>query len=148
MGEIMNISTIAIALIAWQLLRNNNPKNNKGVDLGGISNFLSPDAKDIVDNIGTLTNGSGDKTSAILSLITNPSVMSFADSMFGKGKTQPSAPEPTASSTNDNTDSGYNYPEGTEEARQFFAPIESVAGKEVSSKLYQMYDNWYSKKRL
>ena len=32
------------------------------------------------------------------------------------------------------------------ESREFFRPVEKVAGAEISGKLYKLYDNWYVKK--
>ena len=34
----------------------------------------------------------------------------------------------------------------SQESRDFFRPVEKVAGVEISSKLYGLYDNWYIKK--
>ncbi len=31
-------------------------------------------------------------------------------------------------------------------SKEFFKPIEKVAGNEISQKLYEIYDNWYIKK--
>ena len=34
----------------------------------------------------------------------------------------------------------------SQESKDFFKPIENVAGAEISQKLYSLYDNWYIKK--
>lgn len=176
----MNIATIAMCLLAYRMLNNNsasraNTSNTTNIGSGVLDSMLSDEAKNIMGSVRTLTNGDGDKTGALLSILTNPSVMSVVSSMFGgvldnivnfgRGSSNDGASNSSAegnSETSDGTtDSDSNtspyshnattdnreydttpYYGGTEGAHQFFAPVDNIAGTEVASKLYHMYDNY------
>ena len=206
--------------LAWQLLSNNTQSSPKIQD---IAPFLNEDTRGILDGVTKLsspTATSEDKTGAIFQMMTNPTVMSFAQNLFGgnagsttgqgdapppstqQPPTTPSTPPtPTTSDTDtptfpqnwaqssqfspqitlpqaDNTtqtqsgfrqqgqsplqvgysvkqvdtpiqsqgyqnDEGYTFPSPTERAKQFFAPIDTIATAEVKHKLCYFYDNWY-----
>ncbi len=217
----MNWSTAIMMFLAWQLLSNNTQSSPKIQD---IAPFLNEDTRGILDGVTKLsspTATSEDKTGAIFQMMTNPTVMSFAQNLFGgnassttgQGDAPPSAtqtptstngtpPTPTANGAvdtstppknwapssqfapqtttpqADNTnpsqssfyqteqsplqggysakhadtptqsqgyqnDEGYTFPSPTERAKQFFAPIDTIATAEVKHKLCYFYDNWY-----
>ena len=213
----MNWSTAIMLFLAWQLLSNNTQSSPKIQD---IAPFLNEDTRgilDVVTKLSSPTATSEDKTGAIFQMMTNPTVMSFAQNLFGgnTGSTtgqadappsstqQPSTtpPTPPTSGTDtstfpanytqsgqfspqitvpqgDNTtqtqsgfcqpgqsplqgdysdkqphtptqsqgyqnDEGYTFPSPTERAKQFFAPIDTIATAEVKHKLCYFYDNWY-----
>ncbi len=176
----MNIATIAICLLAYRMLNNNSASrgsadNTANMGSGVLDSMLSEEAKNIMGSVRTLTNGEGDKTGALLSILTNPSVMSVVSSMFGgvldnivnfgKGTTSSNSTDNSTSdststsssagadnNSSDNSTSTYDnsvydttpYYGGSEGAQQFFAPIDNIAGREVSSRLYHMYDNYYN----
>lgn len=151
--------------------------NSSNMGGGVLDSMLSDEAKNIMGSVRTLTSGEGDKTGALLSILTNPSVMSVVSNMFGgvldnivnfgkNGSDDSNAcnsgdssshtssnsagdfantPPNSSASTYDN--SAYDttpYYGGSEGAQQFFAPIDNIAGREVSSRLYHMYDNYYN----
>lgn len=140
----MNLSTIAIALLAWQLLSNNNDKQNgkpNASPLDNISQFVSEDTKSIIDCVGKLSDkncSQEDKTGALFQMMTNPTVMNVASSLFKK--TEEHKDEPFVN------DEGYQFETPSEQSRDFFKPIDNIADAEVKHKLYWFYDNWYVKR--
>ena len=142
----MNLSTIALALLAWQLLSNNNQSKPKpsAIPLDTISQFVNDDAKSIIDCVGKLSSNDAtqqDKTGAILQMMTNPAVMNMATSLFGNGKTTDGkkTDEPIVN------DEGYKFEQPSQASKEFFKPIDNIADAEVKNKLYWFYDNWYVK---
>lgn len=142
----MNLSTIALVLLAWQLLSNNNQSKprSSATPLDTISQFVNDDAKSIIDCVGKLSSNDAtqmDKTGAILQMMSNPAVMSMASSLFGNGKTSDSAKadEPIVN------DEGYEFEQPSKDSKEFFKPIDNIADAEIKSKLYWFYDNWYVK---
>lgn len=135
----MNLSTIALALLAWQLLSggNNQQQKPQASPLENISQFMSDDTKNILESVSKLSSKDStqeDKTGAILQMITNPTVMNMASSLFGK----------TDKKTETN-DEGYKFDTPSSDSREFFKPIDNIADSEVKHKLYWFYDNWYVK---
>lgn len=136
----MNLSTIAIALLAWQLLSNNNDtKQSKSADspLDNISQFVSDDTKSILDCAKKLSDKNStqeDKTGALFQMMTNPAVMNMASSLFKKAEEQPVV-----------NDEGYKFETPSKQSREFFKPIDNIADAEIKHKLYWFYDNWYVK---
>lgn len=135
----MNLSTIAMLLIAWQLLsKSNAPKQNKS-PLESLSSFMSDDTKNIMDSITKLSDKDAsqeDKTGAIFQMMTNPAVMDMASKLFNKQ-------EPDKKQ--DENDEGYKFETPSATSREFFRPIDNIADAEVKHKLYWFYDNWYVK---
>lgn len=136
----MNLSTIALALLAWQLLSGSNqPKQKPAASpLETISQFVSDDTKSIIDCVEKLSSNNSsqqDKTGAILQMMTNPTVMNMASNLFGKAN----ADEPIVN------DEGYKFEQPSKDSREFFKPIDNIADSEVKNKLYWFYDNWYVK---
>lgn len=132
----MNLSWLALALVAMQLL--NCPKD-KPKKTPNLTEFLSDDTKSMLDCFGKLTSSdTTDKLSAIMQALSNPVVMNVAQSFFST----PQKDEPTGEFTNDE---GYTFEKPSQEAKEFFHPIEHIADPEVKNKLYTLYDNWYLK---
>lgn len=134
----MNLSWLALALVAMQLLnsQNNKPKPSKP----DLTDFLSDDTKNLVDCLGKLTSdNTEDKLGAIMQAVTNPTVISVAQSIFSKPETPPKENETFANHE------GYAFKSPSHEAQEFFKPIEHIADPEVKNKLYTLYDNWYLK---
>ena len=137
----MNLSTIALALLAWQLLSGGNSPAKKPdkSPLETISQFVNDDTKNIIDCVGKLSSNDSsqqDKTGAILQMMTNPAVMNMASSLFGKGQ---SDEKPVVN------DEGYKFEQPSKASQEFFKPIDNIADAEVKHKLYWFYDNWYVK---
>lgn len=139
----MNLSTIAIALLAWQLLSNTNGKkqdNHSSSPLDGFSQFVNDDTKSILDCVGKLSDKNSsqeDKTGALFQMMTNPTVMNMASSLFKKAEEKQSEPMVN--------DEGYKFDTPSQQSRDFFKPIDNIADTEIKHKLYWFYDNWYVK---
>lgn len=138
----MNLSTIAIALLAWQLLSTNGEQHSKSnaSPLDNISQFVSEDTKSILDCVGKLSDkncSQEDKTGALFQMMTNPTLMNMASSLFNK--TEEPKNEPIVN------DEGYKFETPSQQSRDFFKPIDNIADAEVKHKLYWFYDNWYVK---
>ena len=136
----MNLSTIAIALLAWQLLSKGGDKQQKNAQspLDNIAQFVNDDAKSIIDCVGKLSDKNSsqeDKTGALFQMITNPAVMNMASGLFKKNDEQPPI----------GNDEGYEFETPSKQSRDFFKPIDNIADAEVKHKLYWFYDNWYVK---
>lgn len=138
----MNLSTIALALLAWQLLSNGQDKQQEKAPtspLENISQFVNDDTKNILDCVQKLSSKDStqeDRTGAIFQMITNPTVMNMASSLFKK------AEEPSKPVVNDE---GYRFETPSKASQEFFKPIDNIADAEVKHKLYWFYDNWYVK---
>ena len=153
----MNLSTVALLLIAWQVLSgsgNNGAKQQnapKTSPLDSLSGFLSDDTKNIINCVNKLSDkncSQEDRTGAIFQMMTNPAVMNIASSFFGGGSdTQQKECEQTQTPPNaENTNSeGYAFEQPSSTAQEFFRPIDNIADAEVKHKLYWFYDNWYVK---
>ncbi|MCM1533637.1 MAG: hypothetical protein NC099_03180 [Corallococcus sp.] len=136
------MTTIAIALLAWQLLTSgNSPSEKKRSPLEDLSQFVSDDAKSIIDCVGKLSSNDvsqEDKTGAIFQMMTNPAVINIADSLFKKDK--------TSRQTEVKNDEGYTFEQPSLASQEFFRPIDNIADAEIKHKLYRFYDNWYVNK--
>lgn len=138
----MNLSTIALALLAWQLLSGNNGKQqgkSAKSPLESISQFVSDDTKSILDCVGKLSDKDStqeDKTGALFQMMTNPAVMNMASNLFKKTEEQ----QPIVN------DEGYKFDSPSPQSKEFFKPIDNIADAEIKHKLYWFYDNWYVKK--
>lgn len=124
----MNLSTIAIALLVWQLLSRK--------DDVPFADMLNDDNKNLLDGIQKLTDKNADqsdKTGAILQLLTNPSIMNAAQNLFANSQEKPLV-----------NSEGYNLGTPSKASKQFFQSVDKIADEEVKSKLYKWYD-WYVK---
>lgn len=163
----MNITMIAVCLLAYRMLKGNSTSNNttQRDTSSMIDSMLSDDAKSILGSIDSLTASGGDRTGALLSLLTNPSVMAVVSGMFGglldnlvnlgnnrgedanRQTDQPTGADSSTDVQDDRDNSQYDtspYYHGSANAKQFFTRVDDIAGQEVSSKLYHIYDNWYT----
>lgn len=125
----MNLSVIALALLALQLL------SNKPEKKPSIADFLSDDTKSLISCVEKLSdkNAQGsDKTEALLQMMTNPQVAEIAEKLFAK-------------KDNLKNDEGYDFGSPSQASKDFFRPIDNVADAEVKHKLYSFYDKWYVK---
>ncbi len=145
----MNWSTVALLFFAWQMLSQNKQSSPK---LQDVAPFLNDETKDILDGVTKLSSATAtneDKTSAILQMMTNPTVMNLAQNLFGTKKDDnTTTPPPTNQTTAPGTppeqnDEGYTFDSPTERAKQFFAPIDTITTAEIKHKLCYFYDNWY-----
>lgn len=128
----MNLSTITLLVLAWQLLANSNGEKSP---LDNVGSLLTEDNKAVVDNIKKLTDSTAsaeDKTGAVLGLATNPSVAVIAEKLLGKKDSAPLI-----------NDEGFNLGTPSADSRIFFKEVDNVADTEVKSKLYKWYDWQY-----
>lgn len=143
----MNWSTVALLFLAWQMLSQNKQSSPK---LQDVAPFLSDETKDILDGVAKLSSATAtneDKTGAILQMMTNPTVMNIAQNLFGTKGTNQTPDEPNDTPPDDSlknqNDEGYTFDSPTERAKQFFAPVDTIATTEIKHKLCYFYDNWY-----
>ena len=125
----MNLSTALLLLVAWQMLGNKS-NDRQQMSPPDLKSFLSDDTRTLIDSIGKLsstTATSDEKTGALLGLVTNPTVMSLAESFLGGQK-------PLVN------DEDYNLGTPSKESQEFFKPVDTIADAEVKSKLYKWYD--------
>ena len=153
----MNLSTVALLLIAWQVLSNsgNNgaerPNTPRRSPLEGLSDFLSDDTKNIISCFNKLSDSQcsqEDRTGAIFQMMTNPAVMNIASSIFSGNNTQPQQsqqPQPNEQADAHTNSEGYKFEQPSTASQEFFRPIDNIADAEVKHKLYWFYDNWYVK---
>ena len=130
----MNLSTVALILLAWQLLSKKSAPSASPLD--NLSQFMSDDTKSILDCVEKLSNKDAtkeDKTGAIFQMMTNPAVMSVAEGLFKKKD----EPAPVVN------DEGYKFETPSKDSQEFFRPIDNIADAEIKHKLYWFYDNWY-----
>ena len=157
----VNLSMLALILLAWQLLSNGSNSQSKPSTRPqiGLSDFLNDDTRDMLNCVNKLSNSQcsqEDRTSAIFQMMTNPAVMNLASNLFG-GKAQEnpgeSAPQQENSVHTQNSttsdphvnDEGYRFETPSQASQEFFRPIDNIADTEVKHKLYWFYDNWYVK---
>ena len=153
----LNLSTVALILLAWQVLSKNNDRrdNSQSSPTVGLTDFLSDDTKNMLDCFGKLSNGTcsqEDRTSAIFQMMANPAVMNIASNLFGGfGATNASTTDTTPRDSQSSEKTAYTNSEGykfetpTAESVEFFRPIDNIADAEIKHKLYRFYDNWYVK---
>ena len=145
----MNLSTVALLLIAWQVLSSNSRERQNtshSSPLDNLSGFLSDDTKNIINCVNKLSDkqcSQEDKTGAIFQMITNPAVMNIASSFFGGNSKQDNEPQPQADGQTNSE--GYKFEQPSAASQEFFRPIDNIADAEVKHKLYWFYDNWYIK---
>lgn len=146
----MNLSTVAIALLAWQML--SNTQNTKKSGAPDLFDFLSDDTKTMlncVEKLSSNRSSNDDKIGAILQMMSNPVIMEFVQNTFGK-KAEGEAPkEEQKEERFENKEErfenqeGYKFETPSADCKEFFRPIENIADNEVKNKLYWFYENWY-----
>ena len=163
-GWSVNLSTVALILLAWQLLSNTpNKENTRPRPQVGLSDFLSDDTKSMINCVDKLSSSQcsqEDRTSAIFQMISNPAVINLASNLFG-GMGNSTTANPTNNTTenaenlsqkqeNHSSDQhvnseGYRFETPSSASQEFFRPIDNIADTEIKHKLYWFYDNWYVK---
>lgn len=146
----MNFSTVAMLLLAWQLLKSQNTEKQRKPDL---TEFLSDETKNVIECVNKLStkNTSGDdKMGAIFQIVSNPTIMGLLQNLLAK-KDEKSAQNEEKSAQNEThiddltNEEGYSFEKPSDACREFFRPIDNIADAEVKHKLYWFYDNWYVK---
>ena len=150
-GFSLKLSTVALMLIAWQVLTSGNNSSQQNTPqsspLDTISAFLSDDTKNILSCVSKLSDkqcSQEDRTGAIFQIMTNPQVMNIANNLFGGNGEQQEQKhdEQTNGYTNGE---GYRFEQPSPASQEFFRPIDNIADAEVKHKLYWFYENWYIK---
>ena len=143
----MNLSVIALAVLAWKLFSDNQRERQKDTQPKiGIADLLNDDVKTVIEGAEKLTSrdtNAEEKMGAILGLMSNPTVMSFAESFFGQKKAPQDEPPQAPQKDAFTNDEGYNFGKPSNACQEFFRPIDNIADAEVKNKLYWFYDNWY-----
>lgn len=146
----MNLSTVAMLLLAWQLLKSQNAENQRKPDL---TEFLSDETKNMIECVNKLSAKSAsndDKMGAIFQIASNPTVMGLLQNLFAKADANTSQNKPQNAQNETHiddltNDEGYSFEKPSDACREFFRPIDNIADAEVKHKLYWFYDNWYVK---
>lgn len=145
----MNLSVIALAVLAWKLFsdRQTREKDSHQPKIA-ITDFLNDEMKTVIQGAEMLTNKNAtndERMSAIIGLMSNPTVMSFAEGFFGKRneEKQETQEEQGRGEQSFSNEEGYEFERPSQASQEFFRPIEKIADPEVKSKLYWFYDNWY-----
>ena len=134
----MNLSTIALLLLGWQLLSGTQTTDGKK-EFSPLQ-LLSEDNRNLLEDITKLSDKSTtaeQKTSAVLDLVGNPAVMSLAAKLLGNNASD----EENKPIVNDE---GYNFGTYDKSCKECFRAVDNVADAEIKSKLYNWYD-WYVK---
>lgn len=158
----MNLLPLALGFLAWQFLKKNGNGTNSALGgLNGIGNLLNnPDALGMLTSFGKLSDKkatTAEKTSALIELLSSPAILEVAKSLFknyapasgsDKADNRQSEEKKTGAGKKSSpiSEDDFKTEEATDESKQFFKPVETVAGVEISKKLYHLYDNWYLKK--
>ena len=148
----MNLSTVALILLAWQLLSNgqNSQHNSSPRSQIGLTDFLNDDAKNMLNCVNMLSSrqcSQEDRTSAIFQMMGNPAVMNLASNLFGGASSQTQQGQSTDTTSQDPhvNSEGYRFETPSASSQEFFRPIDNIADAEIKHKLYWFYDNWYVK---
>ncbi len=147
----MNLSTVALILLAWQLLSNGDNSKPKSTPPLAIADILSDDVKSVINSAQKLSDkncSQSDRAGAIFEIISNPALQNLAGNLFGNAATKSTpdmrAEEPPPTQQNVNNE-GYRFETPSTASQEFFRPIDNIADAEVKHKLYWFYDNWYNK---
>jgi len=154
-GFAMNLLPL---LLGFVLLGNFNKQTKKenGFDLSQI--LSNPDLVSLLPTVAKLfdkTSTDEDKNLAIMTLLTNPVIFEIVQKFAGKNQNetpqQNSEPqneknEKPKDKQNECNQKNEKQQTFSDESKEFFAPIKDVADKQISKKLYALYDNWYVKK--
>ena len=117
-----------------------------------LSQILSnPDIANLLPHVAKLfdkTANEEDKNFAIMNLLTNPAIFEIMQKFSTTQQKTTQQNDDNTKETVDLSKENDNQPkqEFSDESKEFFAPIQEVAGKQISKKLYALYDNWYVKK--
>ena len=126
-----------------------------------LSQILSnPDVVSLLPNLAKLFDKNStdqDKNTAIMTLLTNPVIFEIVQKFTGKNQNETQQQNDETQKQEDKKqeesvkqkDCNEEYKKQqtfSDESKEFFAPIKDVADKQISKKLYSLYDNWYIKK--
>ena len=150
----MNLSTVALILLAWQLLSDNRRQPNRPASQTGISELLSDDVKSVINSAQKLSDkncSQADRAGAIFEIMSNPALQNLAENLFGnagqpKQTTNDQQTQRQKDEEQDVNNEGYKFETPSTASREFFRPIDNIADAEVKHKLYWFYDNWYTAK--
>lgn len=143
----MNLLPILLGLIMFSGFnkKDKNKQSVGGLNLGDLSGILSnPDAIGLLPHVTKLFDKNAseeDKNAAMMALMTNPAVFEIMQKFTSKKDDG----QDVAQDFGENSQQE-NSTEFSAESKEFFKPVENVAGVEISQKLYKLYDNWYIKK--
>lgn len=146
----MNLSTIALLLLAWQLFgTKNTSERQQTAKKPDLTELFSDDTKNMIDCVGKLSSQKStndDKMGALFQIISNPTVMNLVQNMFPQKDGAEMTPQQTEVPQQELTnEEGYRFETPSSESQEFFRPIDGIADAEVKHKLYWFYDNWYIK---
>ncbi len=154
----MNLSTIALILLAWQLLAPDRQRQN--VAQPQLQDMLSDEVKSILDSAQKLSKpdcSQEEKAGAIFEIFANPAMQQWAGALFGQGHPQEAQETKSdnqpqeaqqaaqAAQTEHVNEEGYRFETPSQASQEFFRPIDNIADVEIKHKLYWFYDNWYTK---
>ncbi len=150
----MNLSTVALILLAWQLLGSGDKPRRTPPQMD-LKNVLSDDVKQMINSAQRLSDKNctqAERAGAIFEIMANPALQSLAGSIFGTMGSQnneaspppPQEPECKTEEPNVNAE-GYRFETPSPATQEFFRPIDNIADAEVKHKLYWFYENWYIK---
>ncbi len=147
----MNLSTVALILLAWHLLSDKAPKPSAH----GWTDMLSEDVRRVIDSARKLSDkhcSEEERAGAIFEIMSNPALQNIAGRVFAPSQqpasspqSEPSPPPSSPSPDPDVNSEGYRFETPSEASREFFRPIDDIADSEVKHKLYWFYDHWYTK---
>lgn len=153
----MNLLPLLLGFVLIGSFKKHSEKQN-GFDLSQI--LSNPDIVSLLPSVAKLfdkTATEEDKNTAMMALLTNPVVFEIMQKFAGKNQneTQENNSQQNEQQTNkeekpEQKQDEYKPQEKqqtfSDESKEFFAPIKDVADKQISKKLYALYDNWYIKK--
>ncbi len=146
------MSTVALILLAWQLLSSDKKQTRREPPRLGLGEILSDNVKNIIHSAQKLSDGScsqEDRAGAIFEIMSNPTLQNIASTLFGNmgtGSAADAAPQKSAEVNDPDVNSeGYRFETPSPDSREFFRPIDDIADTDIKHKLYWFYDNWYTK---
>lgn len=153
----MNLLPLLLGFVLIGSFKKHSEKQN-AFDLSQI--LSNPDIVSLLPSVAKLfdkTATEEDKNTAMMALLTNPVVFEIMQKFAGKNQneTQENNSQQKEEQTNKEEKTEQKQDEYkpqekqqtfSDESKEFFAPIKDVADKQISKKLYALYDNWYIKK--
>jgi len=148
----MNLLPLLLGFVLLGTAKSKDKKN--GIDLSSL--LSNQDALTLLPHVAKLFDKSAtedDKNSAVINLMSNPIIFELMQKFFvnqpSQEDKQPSnenQDKQTHSEPKNENENNEIQKDFSQESKDFFKPIENVAGAEISQKLYSLYDNWYIKK--
>lgn len=140
----MNMLPLLLGFLAYQMF---NKKSDKpaGINSLDLSSLLSnPETLGVLASLTKLGSNNADTTKALMEIISNPAIMSIFTGLLNN-RTEKAPDIKDAPSQHDglNVNKEAKF---SDKAVNHFKPVETVAGAQISEKLYNLYDNWYIKK--